>query len=552
MRMTKRTFVNPFASNAPVATPVAEPEPASQGGLDPGLTVDHLPLVANPPEFRELELAQIVESKTNPRRSFAAGPMQELTDSIRESGVHVPILVRPIKGDRVPQPAYELVAGARRLRASIAAGRKTIPALVQEMTDLRVLEVQFIENKQREGVHPLDEAAAIAHFKDSGIAPEVIARKVGMGLSWVKKRLQLNQLHTYFQYLWVEKGKLGVEQALVIARLSPGQQKILRDECKKLSWMIDHLHDTRWLKEKIGDTFERELSSVAWKLDDVELLPAAGACNVCLKRSSANAALFDDVKADTCLDPECFDKKRDALVQLQIKVTTEKASKPPILVTSEYSNKKREDGAVERYAVPEIKPAEAKKLPPEQVRSVVIIDGEDAGKTFLTRVDPKAKPSRPTISDAERKRKEKAKQEEAFNAYLLDYIMENGACGNLAGQRVATLKLFERLWDDSRAKICSRRGWEKPKNAGYSDWRLKAAAKFINDANEVQVARFAIECACIGYLKVDGAYGDNEGSKKLRAIAAELDVNVDAARQSFDRGEPVTDQKPSKFKKKGK
>lgn len=121
------------------------------------------------PQMRMVEVALIEESTTNPRKHFDAAKLQELADSIAATGVHQPILLRPLPGHRVPDtcgfrrkdaplPAYELVAGARRLRASKIAKVAEIPAMIRELTDEQALEIQVIENLQREDVTPLEEA----------------------------------------------------------------------------------------------------------------------------------------------------------------------------------------------------------------------------------------------------------------------------------------------------------------------------------------------------------------------------------------------------------
>jgi len=92
---------------------------------------------------QEIPLARICESKTNPRRQFDEVKLAELADNIRLHGVLQPILVRPKPGGE--PDAFELVAGARRFRASKLAGRETIPASIRELTDTECLELQLIE-----------------------------------------------------------------------------------------------------------------------------------------------------------------------------------------------------------------------------------------------------------------------------------------------------------------------------------------------------------------------------------------------------------------------
>src|SRR6266446_3430630 len=112
-----------------------------------------------PQRIEFLPVAKVSESRSNPRKSF--GDMTELVDSVRTKGVLVPVLCRP------SADGWELVFGARRLRAAQAAGLAEIPAMVREMTDREVLEVQVIENLQRADVHPLEEAGGSRHCTSS-------------------------------------------------------------------------------------------------------------------------------------------------------------------------------------------------------------------------------------------------------------------------------------------------------------------------------------------------------------------------------------------------
>ena len=89
---------------------------------------------------------------------------------------------------------YELVAGARRFRASKLAKRESIPATVRELTDAQALEVRVIENVQRVDVHPVDEAqgyAALIQLQPDTYNVESIASRVGRSLAYVSGRLRL-------------------------------------------------------------------------------------------------------------------------------------------------------------------------------------------------------------------------------------------------------------------------------------------------------------------------------------------------------------------------
>jgi len=96
--------------------------------------------VINATEYRELPLALLNESKTNPRRVFDEVSLRELAASIRSQGVLSPLLVRPLT-----ENGFEIVAGARRYRAAQMAEAVTVPVRIKQMGDAEVLEAQLIE-----------------------------------------------------------------------------------------------------------------------------------------------------------------------------------------------------------------------------------------------------------------------------------------------------------------------------------------------------------------------------------------------------------------------
>src|SRR5262245_34941920 len=106
-------------------------------------------------EFRAVPVAQLFESKTNPRRHFDKEALAELAASLKTQGVLVPLLVRVVEQEGAHR--YEIVAGARRYRAAKSADLAEVPVRVVDLNDDQVLEVQVIENLQREDVHELDE-----------------------------------------------------------------------------------------------------------------------------------------------------------------------------------------------------------------------------------------------------------------------------------------------------------------------------------------------------------------------------------------------------------
>src|SRR5207302_7313665 len=171
--------------------------------------------------IQDIRLGKIRESKTNPRCFFDEAKLAELADNIRQHGVLQPILLRQLpKGEA---GMYELVAGARRYRASKLAKRESIPATVRELTDAQALELQVIENVQRVDVHPLDEAqgyAALVELQPDTYTVESIASRVARSPAYVSGRLRLIQLIPEAKQAFYED-KLTVAHAFEVARLQP-------------------------------------------------------------------------------------------------------------------------------------------------------------------------------------------------------------------------------------------------------------------------------------------------------------------------------------------
>jgi ParB family transcriptional regulator, chromosome partitioning protein len=97
--------------------------------------------VINATEYRNVSLALLTESKTNPRRIFEDAALKELTESIRTQGVLSPLLVRPLA-----ENSFEIVAGARRYRAAQMADAATVPVRIVNLNDAEALEAQLVEN----------------------------------------------------------------------------------------------------------------------------------------------------------------------------------------------------------------------------------------------------------------------------------------------------------------------------------------------------------------------------------------------------------------------
>ena len=155
-------------------------------------------------------LDQIVPSPLQPRTEFQAEQLTELMESIREHGIIQPLIVRRVNGK------LELIAGERRFRASRELGLKEVPVIVREASDKDVLEMALIENLQREGLNPIEEALAYSRLaKDFGMRQEDIAQRVGKNRATVANTMRLLDLPQ------------NVRDLLVSSKLTTGHAKVL-------------------------------------------------------------------------------------------------------------------------------------------------------------------------------------------------------------------------------------------------------------------------------------------------------------------------------------
>jgi ParB family chromosome partitioning protein len=136
---------------------------------------------------RNIDVERITPNPEQPRLAMDQTMLDELSASIREHGVLQPILVRPLEDGE-----FQLIAGERRWRASMAAGLPTIPALVEEIDDDTALEISIIENLQREDLSPLDEAAMYDRMvREHGYSVRRLAQKLGKDKGYLENRLRL-------------------------------------------------------------------------------------------------------------------------------------------------------------------------------------------------------------------------------------------------------------------------------------------------------------------------------------------------------------------------
>ncbi|KZE63700.1 chromosome partitioning protein ParB [Fictibacillus phosphorivorans] len=159
-------------------------------GLGKGLHAFFPPTEAGEEEqIKEVGISELRPNPYQPRKVFDQKAIDELKESILEHGILQPIVVRKsIKG-------YEIVLGERRFRAASEAGMNTIPVIVKDYTEQKMMEVALIENLQREDLNPVEEAQAyqklMEHLK---ITQEELASRVGKSRPHIANHIRLLQL----------------------------------------------------------------------------------------------------------------------------------------------------------------------------------------------------------------------------------------------------------------------------------------------------------------------------------------------------------------------
>jgi len=281
---------------------------------------------------QEVPLSLLTPSSTNPRQHFNEEDLNELAETIRKSGVFQAILARP------REQGLEIVFGERRYRASLLAGKETIPALVREMSDAEVLEAQLVENLQRRDVHPMEEAEGykrLLSLTEPTYTVEQIAAKVGKTPAYITTRLKLTDLCDEAAAAFYQD-HIGVGHALLLAKLPPEQQKPALRACFKEVYNGGDkptrvLLPVRNLQFWIATNVLLILKDAPFNKRDAQLVPTAGSCADCPKRTGHNKLLFGDdlgKQGDQCTDPTCYQAKVEAHVAKAI------AAKPELVQIS--------------------------------------------------------------------------------------------------------------------------------------------------------------------------------------------------------------------------
>lgn len=193
-------------------------------------------------EIVKIPLSELRSNPYQPRLYFDEDALNELAESIKEHGVFQPIIVKKsIKG-------YEIVAGERRVKASIRAGLKEIPAIIREFDDADMMQIALLENLQRENLSPIEEAKAYSDLiQKLNITQEELAHRMGKSRSHVTNMLGLLRLPREIKSM-INQKKISMGHARTLSKLE--DKNLMIELAQKI---IDEGLSVRDIEQLISD-----------------------------------------------------------------------------------------------------------------------------------------------------------------------------------------------------------------------------------------------------------------------------------------------------------
>lgn len=510
-------------------------------------------------------LDDIEPSPTNPRKTFDDAGLQELADNIKTHGVITPILLRTSPPLR--PKTYELISGERRWRAARLAGLASTPAIIRDdLSDVEILELQLIENLQRQDLHPIEEAEGYGlMMREHGYTADTLAEKIGKSRSYIFGRMKLLDLNEEGRRLF-RGGLLNPSTALLVARIPTQalQMKAIEDITRR-----DFRNDVmsvRQAQKHIQDRYMTRLDNAPFPIDAPDLIATAGGCTNCPKRTGNCPELFDDIDSENvCTDPDCFSAKRLAQAERRLQaagpdvkiISGEEADKvmPSYAVESRthvkldnvcYDDPERRTyrqimaddqkgiALVEQRDKTDLVEVVEKKVIAEKLRNAGIVTGKEKEKA-----DQKKLQAKVDLANGWRDRLLRAVRETAANTMLMDLMA--------AAMAVIAHRFVVELGADRGGKVAGL--WGAIGSDNYTRWEAIKLALPSMTAGDL--LRFCLDCALIAEHKTD-QYGYEHDPACMLAVAEKLGLDAEALFQAEKIARNLAEQakkSPKKIKK---
>jgi len=484
-------------------------------------------------------LEELRESPFNRRRAW--GDLEELAASFKELGVLQPLLARPVDDGKGRAGRLELVFGHRRYRAARMAGLESVPVNVREMTDEQVIEAQAIENLQRANVHPLDEAETYEQLLKIGRTVDQIADRVGKSKAYVYGRLKLLTLGKDIRKAFLED-TLSSTAAFQLARLPVSVQAEAWKELQR--WRrADGEVTARSVQDVVERSFLLRLADAPFDRADASLVPKAGSCKDCPKRTGNQKELFADVKSpDLCTDTACFREKRAAHTKRQLAVLGEKGAtilegktaQKALSYSAPYVKLDEpcwEDPKHRNYGAL-LKGAELPLVVAvDQAGDLVRLAPKDAAAKALRAAGLKgARATGSSMSADEKKRREAGKRKRLVTMALLEQLVARAEAATPKGfWKMLAEVLVPLLGHDAKVEILVRRGLGERAPSWKSNPE-KPLLSAIGGMTEEMARGFVVEAAASNGAFAFGPWAGAELGRGLTRAAAFYKVDVAAIR----------------------
>lgn len=499
----------------------------------------------------------MTESQQQRRARFSEAQLEELAASIRDHGVLQPIIVRPLE-DPARSERYELVAGERRLLAAKIVGHASIPAVVRQLTDEEVLEVQLIENLQRADLHPMEEAEGYAQLLKHGRAVEELHARFGKSVSYVYGRLKLLSLSEKCREAFYAD-KISASIALLLARIP--------NETLQNAALAEITGDGKWdpgltlaeAKQMIRERYMLRLAGAPFPTKD-ETLPG-GPCTTCPKRTGNQPELFEDVKGtDLCTDPTCFEAKTREHGKRALAAAKKEGRR--VLSAAEVKREKHGfyyhyinvDGnewiGETKYKIRDlVEPSDIILAPDPNTGAAIELVERRVYEAALRKRRRQLGISAERTDAGTRDRQRKAKIEKDFRRRLYEelrpYLRDRGVTMLEIAQAIV-----DRMPLDALALVCEIRGCEVP--AEKTSWgtytrNYKAIVETLPGLSDSELELFIADCIYAPELIVR-TWSDAE-PEKLLALAAEVGVDVAAIRREVCPKKKTAKKKAAKKKR---
>jgi|SRR5882724_872754 len=520
------------------------------------------PAELGPVEVCNVGLTGLVPSALNAERRalYSAEDLAGLTESVRTQGVLQPLLVRLRGGG-----TYEIVAGERRWLAAQAAGLATVPCVVRDMTDDQVAEAQLTENLQRADVHPLLEAIGLQALLDRKLYDvDGLAARIGKRVAYVRQRLSLLQLTPAARKAYVA-GRLTLGHALPLARLQAADQETalaeyLLDRRLQEGKTAPTSRSVRDFTHWLDATMHLELARAPFDPKEIGLVPAAGACTTCPKRTGNQPDLFPDVRAkDVCTDRACYRGKQEAHVARALA----DAGPDAVALTTNYELD-REDRQRDPHPLTTKawRPAGTKRC--AHTRPGVVVSGWAGEHKIGDAITVCTRPGRCEVHDARATRgagghaaaeARQARQQsllaaQARTAIVRTVVAKVHSLADVKTLRLVALGMVREMWHDRHKDLVRSHGWAPALKKGerQPEWR-DVLGKRITGMDGPALAQLLVEAV----LSREGeGRGDSvERALTLATVAKQYRVDVVKVRAAV-RKEAATQARAAREKGKGK